>query len=143
MAAFNYREIDETDPSALQGEAAVQEQAIKAIVASPNWLDTLKNLVFFFVANDRGFEGLGPDAARVDDLLSAHGLELPEPWLKSLITTASEEMEHRHHPFRCVTLKVCPSFRVGDIRGSHFPWWSNFTLECAVECCHLHVVHSR
>jgi len=103
MAAFNYREIDETDPSALQGEAAVQEQAIKAIVASPNWLDTLKNLVFFFVANGRGFEGLGSDARRVDELLSIHGLELPEPWLKNLITTASEEMEHRHHPFRCVS----------------------------------------
>lgn len=107
MAAFNYREIDETDPSALQGEAAVQEQAIKAIVASPNWLDTLKNLVFFFVANDRGFEGLGPDAARVEELLSVHGLELPDPWLKSLITAASQEMEHRHHPFRCVTITIC------------------------------------
>ena len=32
------------DPSALQGEAAVQELAKQAIVASPNWLDALKNL---------------------------------------------------------------------------------------------------
>lgn len=106
MAAFNCREVDEADPSALQGEAAVQEQAIKAIAASPNWIEALKNLVFFFVANERGFEGLGLEASKAEDLLSAHGLELPEPWLKSLITTACEEMEHRHHPFRCAPVAL-------------------------------------
>ena len=118
MAAFNCRKVDDTDPSALQGEAAVQEQAIKAIAASPNWLDALKNLVFFFVANGRGFEGLGPDAAKVDELLSAHGLYMPEPWLKNLIVTASQEMEHRHHPFRCVARFLLLSSDTHDDRRS-------------------------
>lgn len=52
------------------------------------------------VTSGRGFEGLGPDAARVEGLLSRHGLSLPEPWLNDLIDTACEEMEHRHHPMR-------------------------------------------
>ena len=65
----------------------MQELAIKAVLASPNWLDALKNLIYFFVTSGRGFEGLGPDASRVEDLLSQHGLSLPEPWLNDLIDT--------------------------------------------------------
>jgi hypothetical protein len=109
QAAFQAREVDESDPSALQGEAAVQELAVKAIVASPNWIDALKNLIYFFMSNGRGFEGLGPDAARAEDLLSAHGLSLPEPWLHSMIKIACEEMEHRHHPFRCACYAILRS----------------------------------
>lgn len=46
-AAFQQRTEGDDDPSALQGEAAVQELAIKAVLASPNWLDALKNLIYF------------------------------------------------------------------------------------------------
>ena len=55
---------------------------------------------YFFVSCNRGFEGLGPDAARVDSLLAQHGLSAPEPWLPGLITAACEDMQSRQHPFR-------------------------------------------